>query len=101
VHYRDLELQSLLFTLRFQLEEKDSEKPWYTTVQALALKDGPLDQFKQALELLQTKMTEGGRLKKAGEALVWKLVKSEIASILDQIERLKILVQIALQMDHL
>jgi hypothetical protein len=94
-------LQSLLFTLRFRLEEEGSEKPWHTAVQALALKNGPLDQFKQALELLQTKMTEGSRLKKAAESLVWKFVKSEIASILDRIERLKILVQIALQMDHL
>ena len=46
-------------------------------------------------------MTEGGRLKKAGEALVWMFKKKEIASILGRMERLKILVEIALQMDHL
>ncbi|KAF2804420.1 uncharacterized protein BDZ99DRAFT_491208 [Mytilinidion resinicola] len=83
-------LQTLLFSLQL----------WYTAVQALAVENGPLDQFKQALVTLQTKMTEGGRLKKAGEALIWKFKKEEIASILARIERLKLLIEIALQMDH-
>ncbi|KAF1953955.1 hypothetical protein CC80DRAFT_476890 [Byssothecium circinans] len=91
---------SLLLNLRFRLEEGSADAPWYTAVRALGVENGPLDQFKQALEALQTKMTDGGRLKKAGEALVWKFKKEEIASILDRIERLKTLVQIALQMDH-
>jgi hypothetical protein len=92
---------SLLFNLRFRLEEGSADAPWYTAVRALSVENGPLDQFKQALEALQTKITDGGRLKKAGEALVWKFKKEEVASILDQIERLKSLVEIALQMDHL
>jgi hypothetical protein len=94
-------LYNLLFNLRVRVEEGDSEKPWYTAVRALAVENGPLDQFKQALEMLQTKMTDGGRLKKAGEALMWKFKKEEVASILDRMERLKTLVEIALQMDHL
>jgi hypothetical protein len=93
---------SLLLNLRFRLEEGSADAPWYTAVRALGVENGPLDQFKQALEALQTKMTDGGRLKKkAGEALVWKFKKEEIATILDRIERLKALVEIALQMDHL
>jgi hypothetical protein len=32
---------------------------------------------------------------------MWKFKKEEIASILGQIERLKSLIEIALQMDHL
>ncbi|KAF2192220.1 hypothetical protein K469DRAFT_716724 [Zopfia rhizophila CBS 207.26] len=93
-------LHSLLLNLRFRLEEGSADTPWYTAVRALAVENGPLDQFKQALETLQTKMTDGGRLKKAGEALVWKFKKEEVASILDRMERLKSLVEIALQMDH-
>ncbi|KAF2475263.1 uncharacterized protein BDR25DRAFT_254152, partial [Lindgomyces ingoldianus] len=96
-----LNLRSLLFKLRDHVEWGDSTEPWYTAVQALAVKDGPLDQFKQALETLQIKMTGGGRLGGAGEALVWKFKKEEIASILGRMERLKSLVEIALQMDHL
>jgi hypothetical protein len=83
------------------LEEGSASQPWYTAVRALAVENGPLDQFKQALETLQAKMTDGGRLKKAGEALLWKFRKEEIASILARMERLKGLVGVALKMDHL
>ena len=92
-------LNSLLTTLRFRLEGS-SNTPWYTTVRALGVENGPLDQFKQALQQLQTKMTGGGKMK-VGDALVWKFKKEEIASILGRMERLKTLVQVALQMDHL
>ncbi|ORY00885.1 hypothetical protein BCR34DRAFT_546658 [Clohesyomyces aquaticus] len=93
-------LHSLLLNLRFRLDEGSADTSWYTAIRALAVKSGPLDQFKQALELLQTKMTDGGRVKNAGEALLWKFKKEEIASILDRMERLKSTVEIALQMDH-
>ncbi|KAF2452524.1 hypothetical protein BDY21DRAFT_359136 [Lineolata rhizophorae] len=93
-------LQTLLLKLRFHLEEGSADIQWYTAISDLAIENGPLDQFKQALETLPNSMTDGGRLKKTGEALVWKFKKEEIASILDRIERLKTLVEIALQMDH-
>ncbi|KAI4113419.1 MAG: hypothetical protein LQ341_007815 [Variospora aurantia] len=91
-------LHSLLLNLRFRLEAGDASQP---AVRALAVENGPLDQFKQALETLQAKMTDGGRLKKAGEALMWKFTKEEIASTLARMERLKTLIEIALQMEHL
>lgn len=94
-------LHSLLVNLRFRLEEEDASQPWYTAVEALAAKDGPLDQFQQALETLEAKITDGGRLTKAGEMLIWKFKKDEIEIILARMERLKTLVEIALQMDHL
>jgi hypothetical protein len=94
-------VHSLLINLRFRLEEGSTDAPWYTAVRALGVENGPLDQFKQALEALQTTMTDGGRIQQAGKALVWKFRKEEIASILVRIERLKGLVGIALQMDHL
>ena len=94
-------LYSLLLNLRFRLEGGDASQPWYVAVRALAVENGPLDQFKQALETLQAKMTDGGRLKKAGDALMWKFRKEETAGILARMERLKTLVEIALQMDHL
>ncbi|KAF2867352.1 ankyrin repeat-containing domain protein [Massariosphaeria phaeospora] len=93
-------LHSLLLNLRFRLEEGTANTPWYTAIRALAVENGPLDQFKQALETLQTTMTGRGRLKMASDALVWKFKKEEVASILVRIERLKTLVEIALQTDH-
>jgi hypothetical protein len=94
-------LHNLLTNLRFRLEEGHGHQPWFSAVQALAVENGPLDQFKQALETLQAKMTDGGRLKKAREALLWKFTKEEVDGILARMERLKTLVGIALQMDHL
>jgi hypothetical protein len=94
-------LHSLLLNLRFRLEESGANQPWYTAVRALAVENGPLDQFKQALEMMYDKMTGGSRLEKAGEALIWKFKKAEIESVLARMERLKSLIEIALQMDHL
>ncbi|KAF2469207.1 ankyrin [Lindgomyces ingoldianus] len=93
-------LYNLLFNLRAQVEEGDATKEWYTALRALAVENGPLDQFKEALETLQARMTDGGRLKKAGDILMWKFKKEEMVSILGRIERLKTLVEIALQRDH-
>ena len=93
-------IQSLLLNLKLRLEKESVDTPGYTAVQALSVENGPLDQFKQALEALQTAMKDGGKLKKVDEALVGKF-KEEIASLLGQGEHLKMLVEIALQMDHL
>ncbi|KAH7082954.1 ankyrin repeat domain-containing protein [Paraphoma chrysanthemicola] len=93
-------LYSLLVSLRSRLEEGSASQPWYTAVRALASENGPLDQYKQALETLQAKMIDGGRLKKAGEALMWKFRKEEVMSVLARIERLKTLVGVALELDH-
>jgi len=94
-------LTSLLTILRYRLEEADLSVPWYSAVRDLGVENGPLDQFKQALEELKSGMTECGKLTRLGNALVWKFRKEEIASILSRIERLKTLAQVALQNDHL
>lgn len=91
---------SLLVSLRFRLEGSSNE-PWYNAVRALGIENGPLDQFKQALEQLRTRMTGESTLKKVGDALMWKFSKEEVTNILGRIERLKTLVGVALQMDHL
>jgi hypothetical protein len=94
-------LHSLLTNLRFRLEG-DVQDDWFTAIKALNVENGPLDQFKGALILLQDKMTMGrGRLEHISKSLVWKFKKEEIDHILQSIERLKTLVGIALQMDHL
>ena len=94
-------LFSILSQLEFRREEGNGNQLWYTAVRDLAVKHGPLDQFKEALEMLQDKLTSGGRLKQVGEALVWKFKKEEVASILGRMERLKTQFGFALQMDHL
>jgi hypothetical protein len=99
-------LYNLLVTLRFRLEEGRSNEPWYAAVLALGVESGPLDQYKHALEQLQTKITSGRGINKRGinkmgNTLLWKFIKEEVTSIMSRMERLKTLVQIALEMDHL
>jgi hypothetical protein len=95
-------LHSLLTNLRYRLEDADVHSPWFTAIRALAVDQGPLDQFKQTLELLKDSMAgDTGRIGKLREALQWKFKKEEVDRMLLSMERLKTLVTIALQMDHL
>ncbi|RYP65432.1 hypothetical protein DL770_009008 [Monosporascus sp. CRB-9-2] len=93
-------IYNLLVTLRFRLEEGNSNEPWYTAVRALGVQNGPLDQYRHALEQLQPKTTSGSGIKKMANAFMWRLSKEEVTSILSRMERLNGLVQIALEMDH-
>jgi hypothetical protein len=94
-------LHSLLVNLRFRLEEGSADTAWYAAVLALVVKNEPLHQFKQALEQLQNDMTGENISKTTDDALVWRCKEDEVTSMLGRMERLKILVETALQMDHL
>ena len=92
---------TLLLKLNSRLSETRSKEPWYTEVQALAVKNGPLDQYKLALQHLLTKVRPVGGMRKLTNTLMWTFIKEEVASIFARMERLKTLVSIALEMDHL
>jgi hypothetical protein len=96
-------VSNLLVTLIYRLDEASSDGGWYTEVQALAVANGPIDQYRSALEQLKSKLTSAASsgLKKIGSALTWKFSKEEVTNILTRIERLKSLTQIALEMDQL
>jgi hypothetical protein len=93
--------QNLLINLRYRLEQGQTNEAWFTAVRALSVENGPLDQYKQALEKLQSRVEIQDGIQKVGRRLLWKFRKEEVASILARIERLKSLVNIALEMDHL
>jgi hypothetical protein len=67
----------------------------------LAGKDGPLDQYKLSLQHLLSKVRPADRMRKLANTLMWTFVNEEDASILARTERLKSLVSITLEMDHL
>jgi len=92
---------TLLLKLDLWLSESNSEDPWYVEVHALAIKDGPLDQYKQALQHLLTKVEPKNKVQKLANVLTWNFIKEEVAGVLARMERLKSLVSIALEMDHL
>ncbi|MCJ1247069.1 hypothetical protein MMC30_004280 [Trapelia coarctata] len=94
-------LQSLLITLRYRLQQGKADDPWFTSVRALNIENGPLDQFKQALEQLLSRVEiQDGGVQEIKRRLLWKFKKGEVFSILARIERLKTLVILALGNDH-
>jgi hypothetical protein len=94
-------LLALLTDLRYRVEEAKSAEPWFTSVCALGVEGGPLSQLYEAMETLVRKLRLERGLKKLGKALVWTLEKNDVLEILSKIERLKTLVSLALQNDHL
>ena len=94
-------LYALFNMLKYRIEDKQDDQEWHAAVRSLAVQSGPFDQYKQALELLHSKLLAGGRLKTIGRDLVWNFTKTEVSKILERMERVKSVVQIALEMDHL
>ncbi|CAI6341291.1 unnamed protein product [Periconia digitata] len=94
-------LHGLLVSLRYRLREaernRQTHQPWFENAQNLGKKDGPLDQYFKALELIKSKMEAKNQIK---NALVWTFKKKEVEGITVRIERLKTLIEIAIQMDH-
>ncbi len=95
------QVYALLTDLMYQVEEANPVDPWFCSLRKLGAQNGALDQFKSALEDLASKVAPGHGIRKIGRALVWKFSQEEISSIISRIERVKTLVQIALQKDQL
>jgi len=92
---------SLLISLRYRLEQGQAGDAWFTAVRDLNVENGPLEQCKQALEQLRAKVENQDGFQKIKRRLLWKFNKTEVAEILARMERLKSLVAIALESDHL
>jgi hypothetical protein len=94
-------LQSLLINLLYRLEQGQAGDPWFIAIRALNIENGPFDQYKQALEQLLSMVEIQDGVQKFKRRLLWKFRKEEVASILERMERLKSLVSLALEDDHL
>lgn len=74
--------------------------PWFESVQTL--QRGPMQQYQTAVERFKEKVAPGtGLREKLTQRMTWKFVKDDVKEILDKMERLKSLIVIALQKDHL
>ena len=104
IHSIRLEIYSvlpMLDILQGQADQAQQSDPWSLTLQSLNEPDGPLQQFQTALKLLASKLAPVRGLKKVGKALAWPFEKDEIRSILNTIERQKLLFSLARQNDHI
>lgn len=96
-------LLSLVIDLRYQVDEaKSCSDPWFASLRGLDAEAGPLAQLTDQMGRLATKLKpHEGSLKAISRTLVWTLDKKEIEGVLGQIERVKSLITLALQNDHL
>ena len=94
-------LLSLFTDLRYRVEEVKSTDPWFVGLRSLAGDGGPLDQFKSTMEDLADKLVPRKGIKRIGIALRWTLDKKDVDASFSIIERLKTLISLALQTDHL
>ena len=94
-------LCSLLISLRFQVEAARSDDPWFNQVKMLGIHNGPLDQFKDILEMMVQRLSSSRKRDQIRSVLTWKFTKLEIETALKRIERLKSLVSCALNGDLL
>jgi len=94
-------LLALLTSLRYRLEEADAQDCWVQGVLTLGMANGPLDQFKDALESLATRLHSSGTGKSVGKVLAWHFERKEIDELLGKMERLKSYIHLALEGDIL
>ena len=96
------DLLSLFTELRYRVEETTSMDPWFTGLRSLGGEGGPLMEFKSAMEVIADKLKLTTGVKNLSRVVLrWTLDKKEIDAILSKIERLKTLIGLALQKDHL
>jgi hypothetical protein len=91
----------ILYLLRDLAERPQYGHAWSVTIRSLNVPNGPLDQFKLALELLTSKLASVNGLNKMRKALAWPFQKAEIQSVISMIERQKSIFNLALQNDHI
>jgi hypothetical protein len=84
--------------LKDRIEDAEDGSKWCRAIAPLASLHGPLDQFKQALELLASKLASNARFK---QRMTWPFDKAEITTTLNAIERHKSYFNLALQDHHM
>jgi hypothetical protein len=91
----------LLEMLKDRVEDSDTGNPWLNAVRWLDVPNGPLAQFKKALELLVDKLAPSGRMRQVAQTIKWPFDKTDVNEILGKIERLKSLFSLAMQNEHM
>ena len=91
----------LLTLFKDLAEQAQWGEAWSVTVASLATPNGPLEQFKMALERLATKLKPLSGIQKVRKAFDWPFEKEEVKDILGIIERQKTLFSLAIQNDNM
>ena len=94
-------VSSMLYVLEDQASQAQQGDAWSSTLLSLNGPNGPIKQFKTALERLEKKLRPVEGLRKIVKAIAWPFQKEEITEIINVIERQKTLFNLARQNDHM
>ena len=92
-------LMPLLMALKQRVGTSSSTDPWFSSVKLLGLPGGPLTELQLSMEQLGGKLKS--RKKKLSGHLLWPSDRKECITLLAKIERVKSLIGLAMQDDHL
>ncbi|KAJ7591869.1 hypothetical protein C8J56DRAFT_1162465 [Mycena floridula] len=95
-------LSSLLSSLQLQFQYTTQNPPWTNAVILLGQQDGPFVQLTVIIEKIRNKLevSPGSQTKKLLKTLTWSLDKVDVTELLVRVERVKSLVMLAIQNDH-
>ncbi|KAJ7591860.1 ankyrin repeat-containing domain protein [Mycena floridula] len=95
-------LSNLLSLLQVQFQSTTQNPPWTNAVISLGQQDGPFAQLSVIIEKIRNKLevSSGGQSKKLLKTLTWSLDKADVTELLVRVERVKSLVMLAIQNDH-
>jgi hypothetical protein len=94
-------LVAFLTQFRYAIEDLDLKHPQLTGIRLLAGEDGPLEQLTEAIKTLFDKLKPAGLAGKVVKAVTWPFEKPDVDDILSRIERLKLLISLHREGDHL
>jgi len=93
-------VRGLLEKLRHRIEERNDSDSLFQSARDV-IEGGGLDQFQDVLQQLYHGLTEGGRFRRAAQALKWDFKKEQVREILIRVARFNAVAITALQMDQL
>ncbi|KAJ7577668.1 hypothetical protein C8J56DRAFT_365760 [Mycena floridula] len=95
-------LPGLPMGLNTQFNSQAPNNTWVTERLKLAVTDGPFDQLLKILQKVERKLDLAARRTgKVIHMLKWPLDKAEVTDLLQQIERVKTFIMLAIQNDHI
>lgn len=100
-----LEANSLVALLKslqefLSIEDPDDFPDWRRAVCQLETSQGPFEQYRDGLESVLRKALPQGRFERAAQTVAWRWTKGDVNETLQRIDRMKMLISIALEMDH-
>ena len=94
-------IPSVLIMLQDRADQANQDDSFPSLLRSLDVPHGPFEQFRMALERLESKLAPVEGWRKLSKPFKWTFEKGEIHEILNIIERQKTMFNLALQNDHI